>query len=228
VTISVVMPVLDEAARIDASIDAVRAQPGIGELIVVDGGSADGTAERAAAHPGVEVIAAPRGRGSQLNAGAARARGEVLWFVHADVTLPPRASEHVTRALARPQVVGGAFRTRHVAERAGGLTALALRLADLRSRYSRVPYGDQAMFVRAAVFRELGGYPVQPLMEDLELSRRLRRRGAVVIASAEVRVSGRRFEAAPLRAAACWNAFPPLYALGVSPRTLVRWYGDPR
>jgi hypothetical protein len=101
-------------------------------------------------------------------------------------------------------------------------------LADLRSRYSVLPYGDQAIFVRAKAFRRVGGFPDQPLMEDLELSRCLRRLGRIRIVPARVRVSGRRFLARPIYYTLAVNLFPALYAMGVGPATLKRLYGDPR
>ena len=102
-----------------------------------------------------------------------------------------------------------------------------LHLADLRSCYARVPYGDQAIFVLADAFRAVGGFPEQPLMEDVELIRRLRRVGHIRMVRSTVRVSGRRFQARPLTDFLLMNVFPLLYRLGVSPRTLARIYGDP-
>jgi hypothetical protein len=103
-----------------------------------------------------------------------------------------------------------------------------LRLADLRSRYTSLPYGDQALFVRAEIFHAIGGFPEMPLMEDLELSRRLRRRGRIRTVRDCVRVSGRRFEARPLYYAFLMNVLPLLYRLGVPAAWLARTYGNPR
>jgi len=223
------MPVLDEARRIAASLTRVCDLDGFDERIVVDGGSRDDTVALASAFAGVEVIDAPRGRGPQQNAGAARARGDALLFLHADVELPPNAADVVRRTLARPGVVAGAFRTWTVPDGGGSRwPGPLLHLADVRSRYSRVPYGDQALFVRREVFDAVGGFPAQPLMEDLELSRRLRRVGRIAVAKERVRVSGRRFQHAPVRQTVLVNVFPLLYAAGVSPERLVRWYGSPR
>lgn len=222
-SISIVIPVLDEERRIGDRLDELR---GFGEVIVVDGGSHDGTVERVRSFPGVRLESAPRGRAAQMNHGARLARGEVLLFLHADVSLPAGAAGHVERALADPRTVAGAFRTWHVAE--DGRRALWLHLADLRSRYSGLPYGDQALFVRRDAFWRAGGFPEQPLMEDLELSRRLRRLGRVAIVKASVRVSGRRFLAHPLRGALLVNAFPLLYRLGVPASFLARLYRDVR
>jgi GT2 family glycosyltransferase len=163
-----------------------------------------------------------------MNAGARAASGDVLLFLHADVELPSGALRHVAEALADPGVVAGAFRTWTVPDAPGHRLAPLLHLADLRSRYTGLPYGDQAVFVRAGIFEQLGGYPEQPLMEDLEMSRRLRRAGRIRTVPANVRVSGRRFLSRPIYAFLVMNAFPVLYALGVSPARLARWYGNPR
>jgi rSAM/selenodomain-associated transferase 2 len=220
--------VLDEERRIGQRLTELSAMEGIGEVLVVDGGSSDGTVERARAFPGVRVLSAPRGRASQMNAGAERARGSVLLFLHADVRLPPEAFHHVTRALEDPGVVAGAFKTWTVDDVGRSRLGPLLHLADLRSRYTRLPYGDQALFVRAEAFRAAGGFPAQPLMEDLELSRRLWKLGRIRTVDARVTVSGRRFLARPLFYFLAVNGFPLLYRLGVSPASLLRLYAHVR
>lgn len=218
--ISIIIPVLDEERRIGERLAELR---GFEDVIVVDGGSRDRTVEIARTFPGVRVASAARGRALQMNHGAWRARGDVLLFLHADVSLPPDAALHVERTLADERTVAGAFRTWHVADD-GRSAPWWLHLADLRSRYSGLPYGDQALFVRREAFWKAGGFPEQPLMEDLELSRRLRRLGRISIANAGVRVSGRRFLAHPLRHALLVNCFPMLYRFGVAPARLARLY----
>lgn len=223
-TISVIVPVLDEAKQLPSQLDALTGQMGLEEVIVVDGGSRDGTIE-IARRAGVRVLSSARGRARQMNAGARVARGDVLLFLHADVRLPAHASGHVRRTLREAQVVAGAFRTWTLAEHG---SAPWLHLADLRSRYSKTPYGDQALFVRRTAFESVGGFPDQPLMEDYELSRRLRRHGRIRIARPSVLVSGRRFVRGPLRYALLVNLYPLLYRLGVSPERLRRFYHDVR
>jgi rSAM/selenodomain-associated transferase 2 len=224
--ISVIIPVLDEETRIGSQLEALARLP-VHEVIVVDGGSRDATVARARAGATARLLVAPRGRASQMNAGARAASGNVLLFVHADVRLPDDAVRRVEEALSDSRVVAGAFRTWTVSEGRSWLSPL-LHLADLRSRYSGLPYGDQALFVRAEVFRQAGGFPEQPLMEDLELSRRLRRLGRIRIVHSRVTVSGRRFLARPVFYTLAVNLFPALYAAGVSAATLKRFYGDPR
>lgn len=226
--VSVIIPVLNESARIEACLGQFREQPGAWELIVADGGSVDATRDLAAA-AGARVVRARRGRGSQMNAGAAEARGESLFFLHADAALPADAHGHIAAALADPAVALGAFRARHLAEGwAGTWKAPLLRLADRRSRRTAWPYGDQGLFCRAKDFRAAGGFPDEPLMEELGFVARMRVLGAVATRPAEIRVSARRFEATPLRALICMNTFPTLYRLGVSPARLASWYGAPR
>ncbi len=226
--ISVILPVLNEERRIDQRLSELAAMEGLGEVLVVDGGSTDATAERARAFPGVTVLSAPRGRASQMNAGAEQARGSVLLFLHADVALPTDATRHVLRALEDPGVVAGAFKTWTVDDVGRSRLGPLLHLADLRSRYTRLPYGDQALFVRAEAFRAAGGFPAQPLMEDLELSRRLWKLGRIRTVEARVTVSGRRFLARPVFYFLAVNGFPLLYRLGVSPATLLRVYAHVR
>jgi rSAM/selenodomain-associated transferase 2 len=224
VKVSAIIPVLDEEARIGARLAELGDLAAVDEVVVVDGGSTDRTRERVV--PPARLLEAPRGRASQMNAGARASTGDVLLFLHADISLPKDARRHVERALGDPRVVAGAFRTWHVAD--DGRSALWLRLADLRSRYTGLPYGDQALFVRREAFERAGGFPDQPLMEDLELSRRLRRLGRIARVPASVRVSGRRFLAHPIRAALLVNTFPLLYRIGVSPETLARLYRNVR
>ena len=227
--LSVIIPTLDEGRRIDGCLERLAAQPDICQRIVVDGQSSDDTVARACRHAGVEVLTARRGRGIQQNHGARAARGDTLLFLHADTELPAGAAATIRSTLAEPGVVAGAFRTWHVAERWRGLARSALiHLADVRSRYTTMPYGDQAMFMPRDVFTRVGGFPEIPLMEDLAISRKLSRLGQIRIAHRSVRVSARRFEANPLYQAALINVMPLLYSLGVPPDVLARLYGNPR
>ena len=201
--LSVIIPTLDEEASVARAIRSCR-EAGPCEVIVVDGGSRDRTVEIARAEADA-VIIAPRGRAAQMNAGAAVARGEVLLFLHADTLLPAGAAAAVLRALEDRAVVGGAFRVRLAPSRAAGRyvrAALGItgRMIGARAAVSRSYSGDQAIFVRAEGFRGLGGYPDVPLMEDVEMSRRMRRAGRTVLLPLRVESSGRRWEAwGPLR-----------------------------
>lgn len=226
--LSVILPVLDEQARLGTRLRELGVMEGIDEVVVVDGGSRDDSVAIASSFPGVRVLRAERGRASQMNAGAAVARGDVLLFLHADVSLPVDAAAHVEQVLADERNIAGAFRTWTVADDRPWLLAPLLHLSDVRSRLTRHPYGDQALFVRREVFEELGGFPDQPLMEDYEFSRRLARRGRIGLARARVHVSGRRFIARPLFYTAVMWTWPALYRWGVPPEALARWYEDIR
>jgi rSAM/selenodomain-associated transferase 2 len=182
--LSIVMPVLDEAERIAAALDALapwRVTGGV-EVIVVDGGSRDATPALAAGRAD-RVLSAPAGRARQMNAGAQQARARALLFLHADTTLPAAAPQLIARAL-----VDRAWGRSHALP----LVAAAM---NLRSRASAIATGDQAIFMRREAFDAVGGFPDQPLMEDIEISRRLRARcGAPACLREKVATSGRRWD----------------------------------
>lgn len=189
--LSIVIPALNEAAGIEATLRALQPLRARGvELVLADGGSGDGTA--ALARTWVDVVAdAPRGRAVQMNAGAALARAEVLLFLHADTRLPPLADVLVLQAVASG-ACWGRFDVR-IEGRPWVLRVVAT-LMNLRSRASGIATGDQAIFVTREAFERVGGFPAQPLMEDVEISRRLKRLGRPACLSAKVRTSGRRWE----------------------------------
>lgn len=167
--VSIVVPALNEAAGIAVTLGALAPWRAAGhEVIVVDGGSTDATARLATAWAD-RVLAAPRGRARQMNAGAAAACHGVLLFLHADTRLPPGALDAIERALQRG-AAWGRFDVR-IDGRSRGLAVVAA-LMNLRSRATGIATGDQAIFVRRDAFDAVGGFPDQPLMEDVELSRR--------------------------------------------------------
>jgi rSAM/selenodomain-associated transferase 2 len=189
--LSIVIPVLNEAHGIETTLHALAAlrQRGV-EVLVVDGGSTDYTPELAQQHAST-VLTAPRGRARQMNAGAAQARGAVLLFLHADTQLPPDADRLVLEAI-ESEAVWGRFDVR-ITGTAWMLRVVAA-LMNARSRWSGIATGDQAVFVRRDVFERLGGFPDQPLMEDIELSKRLRQAHRPACLHAKVATSGRRWE----------------------------------
>lgn len=188
-TLSLIMPVLNESAGIDAALTALaplRAQ-GV-EVIVVDGGSEDDTADLA--RPLADrVIAAPRGRATQMNAGAAGARGDILLFLHADTRLPADAARLIMDGVARSDRVWGRFDIRFE----DGRLHLIARMMNIRSRLTGICTGDQAIFVTRAAFDAAGGFPPIPLMEDIALSARLKRASRPLSLRARVTTSGRRW-----------------------------------
>jgi len=218
---SVVIPALDEEARIAAAVaSSLRQSPAPVEVLVVDGGSGDHTRERAEA-AGARVLASARGRGRQLHAGALAARGDVLFFLHADTRLPAGALAEVLDALKAPEVVGGRFRLafdrRHPV-----LDAIAFG-----SRFGSgwTAYGDAGFFVRAGIYRRIGGFEPVPLLEDVRFYRRLMREGRTVVARSAATSSARRFlRRGPLRQLALNAGIVLAHRAGVSPERLARYY----
>lgn len=230
-SVSVVMPVLNEAARLGDALCELRKIPGLSQVVVADGGSCDESVAIAARHSGVDVVQCAPGRAGQMNAGAKRAFGGTLLFLHADARLPSDACAQIRQTLAIPGACGGAFRLQtdyDVLGRHRPWVAPFLRLADMRSRYTSLPYGDQAPFVRAATFHALGGFRDLPLFEDLEFAQRLGQRGRWGKTKGAVRVSGRRFQERPFYYLGLMNTFPLLYRLGVSPQRLAAFYHQTR
>ncbi len=224
--LSIVVPALDEAGRIVATLAALAPLRSAGhEVIVVDGGSRDGTAELA--QPGADaVLHAPRGRATQMNVGAAFASGDALLFLHADTLLPRDAPRSIARALADGYLWG---RFDVTIEGRARILPLVARLMNARSRLTGIATGDQAIFVERALFAQVGGFPPQPLMEDVALSVALKRAGGRPACIREpVVTSGRRWDArGPLATIAEMGAFRLAYWCGVNPRVLARRYhGD--
>jgi rSAM/selenodomain-associated transferase 2 len=224
VLVSVIVPALDEAGYIERTIASVEKQAGPTEVIVVDGGSADATAARAAAR-GARVVAASQGRARQMNAGAARARGDVLLFLHADTTLPESALAAVRRTLFDggdgTAVQAGTFRLRF--DRNGWL--LRLYAFATRLRWRRFCYGDRGLFVRRAAFEAVGGFPDWPIFEDLELADRLHQHGAFRYLPLAVTTAARRFErTGPLRQQLQNLALWAHYLLGTDPEAVASRY----
>lgn len=227
--LSIVLPTLDEGARLLATLDALAEQPGPLELIVADGGSRDDAARQLPRRAELTVVDAPRGRGSQLAAGCALATGDALLVLHVDTRLPPGATELVRQTLATGEFEAGAFVIRTEAEPGRpNFAGPLLRLADLRSRWTAHPYGDQAMFFSARAYAEAGGFRPLPIMEDYDLSRRLAARRPLARLRPAVRVSGRRIQARPLRSLLLMRLLPPLFRLGVSPERLAQLYNGGR
>jgi len=225
VTVSVVVPTLNEEGVLAATLDRAR-QPGVQEIIVVDGGSGDATAAVAAQHADL-ILSAPRGRAAQMNAGAAAAGGDILLFLHADTWLPDGFADAVGVACGDRAVVGGRFDV--TLEPSSPLIRLTGELINRRSRLTRISTGDQAIFIRRAVFEQLGGYADIPLMEDIELSRRMKRAGRIACLRQRVTTSARRWrQDGVVRTILLMWSLRALYFCGVSPARLQRVYGNTR
>ncbi|UGY91230.1 TIGR04283 family arsenosugar biosynthesis glycosyltransferase [Streptomyces gobiensis] len=219
--VSIVVPVLNEAATIQTALSRLCRDFPDCELIVVDGGSTDATAELAARH--ATVVHSERGRAKQMNEGARHCTGDVLWFVHADTRIDPAALAQIRTALTAPQVVGGGL-TLRFDRRSAGLNYLAYT-SNARARHLRHIFGDQAMFIRRSVFDELGGFPDLAIMEDLEMSRRLGRRGRLAVLPATSTASSRRLVAhGTWRMIVFMQYLKLLYFAGVDPERIRRRY----
>lgn len=226
--VSVIIPALNEAENIPRTVHAARRgyPPEEVEILVVDGGSTDGTPERVPLEPGTRTIRSPRGRAVQMNRGARASRGEILVFCHADSQLPPGWREAVVDALGRPGVSGGAFQILLWPEK--GILRLFNRCrlpADWR-----IMYGDVGQFMPRSIYDRVGGFPEIPLLEDVEMARQLHGAGKLVRLSLRVITSSRRFlENGPLRQLLMdvWCMARYLY-LGASPKEIARAYRSSR
>src|SRR5260221_3305636 len=242
-TISVVIPVLNERQDLPATIAALRACRGVAEIIVADGGSTDGTVPWLQAQPDLVLVNSVRGKGPQINAGAAAAFNastpsavskagaafhDVLLCLHADCLISQAPLDSLHAALADQQIAGGAFYLRFAESRPWRLRLVAAGI-NLRAWLRRSATGDQGIFVRKNVFHAIGGAPDWPLFEDVELVRRIKRAGKFTMLQPPLTVSGRRYiQHGVLRTAL------PIYALrlpswlGVPPQRLKEWFKDAR
>lgn len=222
--ISVIIPALNEGDWIGGTLAALRRLSGDFEILVVDGGSTDATV-RIVQDARVAIVTGPRGRGAQMNYGASLASGDALLFLHADTLLPEDAHPRITAALRDPRLTGGCFRLSFDREHP------LLRFFSYCTRFAfrLLHYGDQAFFVRAAWFRDNGGYRPYPIMEDLDFWLRMVRGGKVTVLDAAVVSSARRFSRCGIVRQQFRNTLlVALYVLGVSPYTLSRFYRDVR
>ena len=223
--LSVIVPTLNEERVLAATLQRAR-EPGVRELIVADGGSTDATRAVAAQFADV-VLSAPRGRAAQMNAGAERASSDVLLFLHADTLLPDGFASVVIAACTPPGVIGGRFDVD--LQPSSPLITLTAVLMNWRSRLTHITTGDQAMFITRDAFTRLGGYARIPLMEDIDLSRRMKRAGRIACLRQQVTSSSRRWhENGVLRTILLMWSLRALYFFGVPPDRLQRLYADTR
>jgi rSAM/selenodomain-associated transferase 2 len=231
-TISIIIPALNEELNIEQTIASAQTCEQLSaasvEIIVVDGGSTDATVELAQAL-GAKIIIAGKGRAHQMNIGAQAASGQILLFLHADTCLPAGFDRLIRTALQQPPTqsvkttIAGAFELK-----ING-AARGLRLVEWgvkwRSRWWQMPYGDQAIFLKAETFQKVGGFSVMPLMEDFELISRLQKLGAIKILSAAVVTSDRRWRQKGILKTTILNQIIVIaYLLGIAPDRLAQWY----
>lgn len=220
--ISIIVPVLNEAASIRAFLESLQERARSAEIIVVDGGSTDGTFELARNYCDLRLRSSP-GRAVQMNAGAPAASGDVFWFLHADTEVPAGCLHQISDVLSDPEIVGGFFRIRIPSER------FVYRLTDSFAHYAglllRMRFGDHGFFCRRAVFEQIGGFPELPLMEDAEFFRKLRRRGRLAVISRPLVSSPRRYQQiGPWRLTLTYGFIALLYFLHIPIPILARFY----
>jgi rSAM/selenodomain-associated transferase 2/rSAM/selenodomain-associated transferase 1 len=222
---SIIIPVINEGATINRTIDHME---GLGgqysfECIVVDG-SDDGTTLKEIEKGGVKKLISPRGRGRQMNRGASVAAGEILLFLHADTILPEGALDHIASVMKNDRYVGGAFDLEIASENV--LLRLIEKAASIRSRITRIPYGDQAIFIRRSFFQDLGGFKDISIMEDVEIMQRIKKKKRPIYITRErVRTSPRRWEKEGIVYATLRNwSLMILYLMGMKPEKLARFY----
>ena len=220
--ISIIIPALNEADSIAATLDALKSfeRENI-EIILVDGGSSDDTVSIAENY-NVKILHSPRGRGLQLQIGGDAAHGKILWFLHADTIAPPEAVFEIKRALKNPHIAGGNFTIRF-----DGMRFAAKFLTWLYPKLNLLGliYGDSAIFVQREIYEKIGGFKDYPIFEDLDFIERLKKAGEIVTLSSVVATSSRRFENKSFALTFLrWMILQGLYWLGVSPETLLKIY----
>lgn len=218
--ITAIIPVLNEGKNVVSAVRSAQCQDA--QVIVVDGGSHDDTAEKAS-DAGALLVRSPRGRALQQNKGAEMAAGRVLLFLHADTVLPGGYVNHVFDILMDKSTVAGAFLFR--SDLSHPFMRFIELMTDLRTRILNLPYGDQALFVRREVFRTLGGFPDVPIAEDLYLVSKLSKLGKVGLASANILTSGRKWQREGIIRNSLINVLIAVsWAMGISPGTIKRVY----
>ena len=223
--LSLVIPVLSEAESINENIRHIRElnADGTAEIIVVDGDPSGSTIRTIKAED-VRTAVAAKGRARQMNHGAALATGDILLFLHADTRLPSGAFALIRSTMNDKRFVGGAFDLGFDTKRA--IFKITEMYVFLRTRLTKIPFGDQAIFIRREYFEKIGGYRDLPIMEDVELMSRIRKRADTIrIIPCKVRTSVRRYEQEGILSCTLRNWFLQIsYALGISPQRLVKWY----
>lgn len=225
--ISIIIPVFNEAALLPQTLRSIeKLEDKNIEVIVVDGGSHDETQAVALRH-GHKWVFSSTGRGPQMNKGAVLAKGGILLFLHGDSQIEAGGLDAIRESCRNEKVVGGGFRLGIDSKRRG--LRFISSLANLRTRFTHIPYGDQGIFVRKKVFDQLGGFRNFPILEDLDFCRRLKKEGKIALLHEKVWTSPRRWEKEGIMKVTLRNQILLfLYFAGVSPMRLVRWYQNIR
>lgn len=219
--ISIIIPVLNEATTLPNTLNKLQCIKDI-EIIIVDGGSQDETVTIAQSF-NLKVLTTEAGKARQMNAGAAIATGDIILFLHGDTQLPEGFSHGIQQLLSQPHIVAGAFQLRISAPMP--LVRWVEFGVKMRSHYCQLPYGDQALFMKTQTFRDIGGFPDLPIMEDFALVRQLQKRGKIAIVPVPVITSGRRWQNVGILKTTLINQIVIIgYFLGIPPSTLAQWY----
>jgi rSAM/selenodomain-associated transferase 2 len=219
--ISIIIITLNEEELIGGLLLSLRDVENI-EIIVSDGGSIDRTGRVASKYTD-KVIRGERGRGQQLNAGAALATGDILWFLHVDSTPPDNFKYHILNTLEKPGVAGGAF-TLEIDSSLSSLKFIS-RVVELRSMISQIPYGDQGIFVKREVFERINGFKNIPLMEDIDFGRRLKKEGRICISRQKIKTCARAWERYGILRTTLRNwIYVTLFFMGYPPQKLYERY----
>lgn len=220
--ISIIIPVLNEEKNISAALENVERLNGEKEIIVVDGGSIDNTMD-IVKKKGIMLLSSQKGRGCQMNRGAEIANGDTLLFLHADTTLPENAITRIAETIKNHKIVGGRFDVRFDDDRF--VFKLIAFLMNWRSRLTGIFTGDQAIFIRKSVFKDIGGYLEIPLMEDIALSKKMKRTGRVACLGDSTITSAKKWkEEGIIKTILLMWFLRLLYFFKISPRFLSRIY----
>jgi len=219
--ISIIVPTLNEAKCLGETLTYIQ-QLSPHEVIVSDGGSDDGTLKIAEKFT-ENVVNGPAGRALQMNAGARIATGDIFLFLHADSRIEPASYEKMLRSMKNPEEIGGAFSLCIVSDKWS--LRLITRLANLRSKYLGMAYGDQAFFVKNSIFQKMNGFTKLPICEDIDFFKRLRNLGSVILLNEKALTSPRRWNKEGIWFTTIKNILiVTLFELGFPPRILTKWY----
>ena len=221
--VSIIIPALNEEESIPLLLENLASQEGDFEIIVADGGSADNTLTICKSYPDIKIISSEKGRALQMNKGAEIARGDTLLFLHADTLIPRKGIKTIENVMNDDKISAGSFFARFDHE--DGMLSFLARFTRINNRY--LTWGDQGIFIRRRIFNEIGGYKNIPLMEDLEIQKRVRRRGKFIKLPLPVTTSSRRFiQNGVVRQQLLNIALVMAYEIGVSPARIKRFYSD--
>ena len=221
-TVSVIIPTFNEKSTIGKTIKSIKSDNQSTEVIVSDGGSRDNTTGIAKAY-GALIVESPRGRGTQMDKGAEIAKGDILLFLHSDTVLPQNWEDLIVDALKADNIVGGAFSFK--TDGIGFKYRILEKLVALRNKSVKLIYGDQAIFVNKAAFKAVGGFNSLPLMEDIDLVKRLRQTGKFIVLPDEAITSSRRWQKHGFIRTSIRNLFYIfLYYIGIKPESIYKRY----